>query len=70
MLNDLSGMTRSISRPITFPKPLHSSHAPIGELKEKRAGLGYLKLVLQVVQEKFVVHLRITFSVSNSKISK
>src|SRR5258706_13241244 len=34
-----SGVTSPESTPMTRPKPRHVSHAPIGELNEKRAGV-------------------------------
>ena len=53
--------------PITRPKPLQVSQAPIGELKEKRAGRGSLKDRLQAAQARLLENLLIV-SVSRSTI--
>ena len=39
-LFDSSGITRPKSTPITRPNPRQVSHAPMGELNEKREGVG------------------------------
>ena len=43
----LSGIIRSGSNSILIPRPLHSSHAPNGELNEKDLGSIFPILILQ-----------------------
>src|SRR5215467_11011212 len=45
MLFDLSGMINSGSNSILIPSPLHSVHAPKGELKEKLRGSSSPRLI-------------------------
>src|SRR5579875_553114 len=50
ILFDLSGIMRSGSNSVFIPSPLHSSHAPKGELKENVRGSRSPRLMLQYGQ--------------------
>lgn len=50
----LSGIINSGSNSILIPKPLHSLHAPKGELKEKDLGSIFPILMLQNGQELYL----------------
>ena len=50
----LSGIIKSGSNSILIPKPLHSLHAPKGELKEKDLGSIFPILILQNGHELYL----------------
>ena len=59
MLCDSSGIALPMSMPSVRPKPRHVGHAPMGELKLKRPGVGAGRVMEQSAQlqsvEKFLI---------------